>query len=70
MPIARSMRARIRATDLEGRTFEMEGTELFARAMQHESDHLDGRLLADFVGRIKRQLIARKLQRDAAPDDQ
>ena len=61
VPIERSLRARVRATDLEGKAFEMKGEGLLARAMQHESDHLNGKLLADYVGRIKRQLITRKL---------
>lgn len=68
VPVERSVRAKIRATDLEGRVFEMEGEELFARAMQHEFDHLNGKLLADYVGRIKRQLIARRLARSAAEE--
>jgi len=63
VPVARSFRARIRASDLSGQPFEMEGKGLVARAFQHESDHLDARLLADYVGRIKRQLIERKLVR-------
>jgi len=63
VPIARSLRARIRATDLEGKEFELDGEGLLARAFQHESDHLDAKLLADYVGRIKRQLIERKLAR-------
>jgi peptide deformylase len=65
VPVERSRQSKIRATDLDGRLFEMEGSELFARAMQHEMDHLDGKLLADYVGRVKRQLIVRKLARDA-----
>lgn len=64
VPIARSVRATIRATDLEGKPFKLSGEGLLARALQHESDHLDGRLLADFVGRIKRQLIERKLAKE------
>ena len=63
VPIKRSRRAKFRATDLNGQRFEAEGDGLFARAMQHEFDHLNGRLIADFVGRIKRQLIQRKLAR-------
>jgi peptide deformylase len=51
--------------DLEGNTFEAEGEELYARAMQHETDHLNGRLLIDQVGPVKRELIKRKLRRDA-----
>ncbi len=63
VPITRSLRAKFRATDLNGERFEAEGDGLFARAMQHEFDHLNGKLIADFVGRIKRQLIQRKLAR-------
>ncbi len=65
VPIPRSVFACFRATDLEGNRFEMEGEGLFARAMQHEFDHLNGQLIADFVGRIKRQFIKRKLARSA-----
>ncbi len=42
VPVKRGMRARVRATDLEGKTFEAEGEGLYARAMQHENDHLNG----------------------------
>jgi peptide deformylase len=63
--VKRGMRARVRAMDLEGNTFECEGEELYARAMQHETDHLNGRLLIDQVGPVKRELIKRKLRRDA-----
>jgi peptide deformylase len=66
VPIKRSLRAKVRAVDLEGKTFEMEGKNLMARAFQHENDHLDAKLLADYVGRIKRQLIQRKLAKAEA----
>ncbi len=65
VPVKRGMRARVRAMDLEGNIFEAEGEELYARAMQHETDHLNGRLLIDQVGPVKRELIKRKLRRDA-----
>ena len=54
MPVKRGMRARVRALDFDGKPFEIEGEELFARALQHESDHLIGRLLIDMVGPVKR----------------
>ena len=47
VPVKRGMRARVRALDLEGKPFEMEGEALFSRALQHETDHLIGRLLID-----------------------
>lgn len=65
IPVKRGMRARVRATNIEGKAFEIEGTELFARALQHEGDHLTGRLLIDQVGPVKREIIKRKLRKDA-----
>lgn len=65
VPVKRGMRARVRARDLDGNVFEAVGEGLYARAMQHEGDHLNGRLLIDQVGPVKRELIKRKLRRDA-----
>ena len=65
-PVRRGMRAKIRAQDIAGNTFEMEGEGLFARALQHESDHLIGRLLIDMVGPVKREIIKRKMKKEAA----
>jgi len=65
VPVKRGMRAKVRARDLDGNVFEVEGEGLYARAMQHEGDHLNGRLLIDQVGPVKRELIKRKLRRDA-----
>jgi peptide deformylase len=64
VPVKRGLRAKVRAMDLDGKTFEIEGEELFARALQHESDHLNGRLLIDQVGPVKREIIKRKLRKD------
>jgi peptide deformylase len=65
VPVKRGMRARVRALDLEGQPFEIEGDELFSRALQHESDHLIGRLLIDLVGPVKREIIKRKMKKEA-----
>ena len=65
VPIKRSLRARVRAMGLDGKTFEADGEGLYARAMQHEGDHLNGKLMVDFVGPLKREMIKRKLKRDA-----
>jgi peptide deformylase len=65
VPVKRALRARCRALDLEGRPFEAEGEGLFARALQHEIDHLNGRLLIDMVGPVKREIIRRKMKRAA-----
>lgn len=64
VPVKRGMRARVRALDLEGNAFEVEGSELFSRALQHENDHLIARLLIDHCGPVKREIIKRKLRKD------
>lgn len=61
VPVKRNVRARVTAKDIEGNEFTVEGEHLFARAMQHEGDHLDNRLLVDWVGPVKKQMIKRKL---------
>jgi peptide deformylase len=64
VPVKRGMRAKVRAQDIEGKTFELEGQALLARALQHETDHLTGRLLIDMVGPVKRQIIKRKMRKE------
>ena len=64
VPVKRGMKARVRAMGLDGEMFEAEGEALFARALQHETDHLNGRLLVDQVGPVKREIIKRKLRKD------
>ena len=61
--VQRPSRAVIRAVNLEGREFTLEGRELLARAFCHETDHLDGKLFIDRLGGIKRQLITKKVRR-------
>jgi peptide deformylase len=68
--VKRPMRAKLRAMGMDGQMFELEGEGLLARCMLHELDHLTGKLLVDFVGPLKRQMIKKKLQRvkDAAAE--
>jgi len=54
---------RVRATNTAGSVFEQDVEGMLARALQHELDHLDGRLIIDHVGRVRRRLIERKLRR-------
>lgn len=68
--VKRPMRAKVRATGIDGQVFELEGEGLLARCILHEYDHLTGKLLVDFVGPLKRQMIKKKLQRvKAAQED-
>jgi peptide deformylase len=61
--VKRPMRCKIRALGLDGMQFELAGEALLARCLLHENDHLTGKLLVDFVGPLKRQMIKKKLQR-------
>jgi peptide deformylase len=65
VPIKRSLGARVSAYGLDGKQFTVEAEGLYARALQHETDHLTGRLIVDFVGAVKREIIKRKMKRVA-----
>ena len=67
--VKRPMRCRVRAMGLDGRLFEFEGEGLLARCLLHENDHLTGKLLVDFVGPLKRQMIKKKLQKTKELDE-
>lgn len=66
--VERPMKAKVKAQDLAGNWFECDGEGLMARCLLHENDHLTGKLLVDFVGPLKRQMIKRKLEKQAARD--
>ncbi|MCF7980882.1 MAG: peptide deformylase [Pseudomonadales bacterium] len=53
----------IRALDKEGKPFEIEDQELLAVCIQHEIDHLDGKLFVDYLSPLKRQRIRKKLEK-------
>jgi peptide deformylase len=61
--VPRPLRAVVRARDRHGAERTVEGTGLLARALQHEIDHLDGRLFLDRLRGIKRELILRRIRR-------
>ena len=50
----------IRALDRNGRTFERDATDLLARCLQHEIDHLDGKLFLDYLSVLKRTAAVAK----------
>lgn len=61
--VARAAKVKVRAQNLQGKWFEMEGTELLARAFQHEIDHLDGILFLWRLSALKRDLILRRIRK-------
>ena len=61
--VTRAAKVRIRAQDLHGKWFELDGDDLLARCMQHEIDHLDGVLFIFRVSALKRDLALRKIRK-------
>ena len=58
--VKRAERVRVSATDRDGRSREIEAEGLLAACIQHEIDHLDGRLFVDHLSRLKQQRIRKK----------
>ncbi len=61
--VVRAAKVRIRAQDVHGKWFEMDGEELLARCFQHEIDHLDGVLFLFRMSALKRSLNLRKIRK-------
>ncbi|NIF24653.1 peptide deformylase [Candidatus Pantoea multigeneris] len=61
--VPRAEKVKIRALDREGNTYEREADGLLAICIQHEIDHLDGKLFIDYLSPLKRQRIKQKLEK-------
>jgi peptide deformylase len=61
--VSRAKVVTIRAQDASGKVFETTGDELLARALQHETDHLNGKLYISHISALKRDLIKRKIRK-------
>ncbi|MCB1751941.1 MAG: peptide deformylase [Gammaproteobacteria bacterium] len=59
--VIRADKVKVRALDQQGQPFEMEAEGLLAVCIQHEMDHLDGKLFIDYLSNLKRQRIRKKL---------
>jgi peptide deformylase len=62
--VQRADRVRIRALDRDGRSIELEANGLLAVCIQHEIDHLDGKLFVDYLSQLKRTRIRKKLEKE------
>ena len=62
--VIRADRVKVSALDREGNPFEMEAEGLLAVCIQHELDHLDGKLFIDYISSLKRQRIRKRLEKD------
>jgi peptide deformylase len=69
--VQRAEQVRVRALDRDGRALELSADGLQAVCIQHEIDHLDGKLFVDYLSQLKRTRIRKKLekeQRQASPE--
>jgi peptide deformylase len=64
--VERAGRVVVRALDRDGSPIEVEGTELLARCLQHEIDHLHGRLFLDYLSVLKRRSAMAKWEKERA----
>jgi peptide deformylase len=63
--VTRAEKIRVRALDRDGHSFEMDADGLLAVCIQHEIDHLDGKLFVDYLSNLKRQRIRKKLEKQS-----
>ncbi|MDD3517374.1 MAG: peptide deformylase [Chromatiales bacterium] len=61
--VHRADRVRVRALDRDGKPFELDADGLLAVCIQHEMDHLEGKLFVDYLSSLKRQRIQKKLEK-------
>jgi peptide deformylase len=61
--VERARRVRVRALGRDGEPFEIEAEGLLATCIQHEIDHLDGKVFVDYLSRLKQQRIRKKLEK-------
>ena len=67
--VERADRVRVRALGRDGQAFELEAEGLLAVCIQHEIDHLDGKLFVDYLSQLKRQRIRKKLEKQRRHGD-
>jgi peptide deformylase len=62
--VERAERIRVRVMDLEGQTREFDADGLLAVCIQHEIDHLNGKLFVDYLSDLKRQRIRKRIEKE------
>ena len=62
--VVRPAKVRVRALDRNGQVFERECDDILAVCIQHEMDHLEGKLFVDYLSDLKRERIRKKLDKD------
>jgi peptide deformylase len=62
--VKRAAKVRVRAQDRSGNTFERDYEDILAVCIQHEMDHIDGKLFVDYLSDLKRERIRKKLEKE------
>ena len=62
--VKRAAKVRVRAQDRNGEVFEREYDDIMAVCVQHEMDHIDGKLFVDYLSDLKRERIRKKLDKE------
>ena len=63
--VERAEKVTLRAQDIKGNAFEIEADDLLAVCIQHEIDHLDGKVFVDYLSRMKQDRIRKKLLKES-----
>lgn len=61
--VTRAERVKVRALGRDGQSFELEADGLLAVCIQHELDHLDGKLFVDYLSQLKQQRVRKKMEK-------
>ena len=61
--VPRSAQVTVKAQDVEGKSFDLEASDLLAVCIQHEMDHLEGKLFVDYLSPLKRERIRKALEK-------
>jgi peptide deformylase len=61
--VERARHIRVRALDRNGQPFDLEAEALLATCIQHEIDHLDGKVFVDYLSRLKQSRIRKKIEK-------
>lgn len=68
--VERAEKVRVRALGLDGESFELDAEGLMAVCIQHEIDHLDGKVFLDHLSLLKRRMITKRLKKQKQRDDE
>ena len=61
--VERALRIRVAAQDADGTPFELEAEDLLAVCIQHELDHLQGKVFVDYLSPLKREMVRKRLEK-------